>query len=234
LWLVGRLRRRDAGPPLHAGWLLGLSYAGVSSHVFLDYLNTYGIRLLTPLDWRWLYGDAVFIVDPWLWLVFAAGVWLARRRGQTRPASAALLVAVCYISAMLILARTGRATVVEAWRQMHGSEPRALMVGPVLLRPLTREVIIDAGDHYERGQLSWPSSVVFDPEVIPKNDDHPDVAGARQVPGVRSFLVWSRFPYWTVSPEGAGVRVTVGDMRFMARGRVFSASTRLVRPSASR
>ena len=36
----------------HAGWTLLLSYIGVYSHVFLDYLNNYGVRLLTPFDWR--------------------------------------------------------------------------------------------------------------------------------------------------------------------------------------
>jgi inner membrane protein len=225
LWLIGRLRPRDDAPPMHVGWLLLLSYAGVWSHVFLDYLNTYGVRLLTPLDWRWFYGDAVFIVDPWLWLACGLGIWLARRRGQTMPARRALFVSVCYIAAMMMIARTGRATVADAWRDAHGSEPRALMVGPVPLLPMTREVIVDAGDHYERGRLSWPSSVMFDGQAIPKNGDRPEVARARAAPDIQAFLVWSRFPFWTVTPERGGVRVTVADARFMAGGRMFSAST---------
>ncbi len=51
------------------GLWYGLSYLGVATHPLLDWLNTYGIRLLMPLDPRWFYGDAVFIVDPWIWLV---------------------------------------------------------------------------------------------------------------------------------------------------------------------
>src|SRR5262245_21242339 len=49
-WFLDRQRprRRDGSPPFHAGWLLPLSYVGVYSHVFLDYLNNYGVRLLTP------------------------------------------------------------------------------------------------------------------------------------------------------------------------------------------
>ena len=52
VYAIGRMRPRrdDAGPPLHAGWLLLLSYIGVYSHVFLDFLNNYGVRLLTPVD----------------------------------------------------------------------------------------------------------------------------------------------------------------------------------------
>src|SRR5262245_22854613 len=59
MWGIGRARRRD----VRFGWLLALSYVGVASHVFLDYLNNYGVRLLAPFDWTWFYGDAVFIAD---------------------------------------------------------------------------------------------------------------------------------------------------------------------------
>ena len=41
---------------------------------------------------------------------------------------------------------------------------------------------------------------------------------------VRAFLVWSRFPCWTLRPEGQNVRVSVFDMRFAGGGRGFSQS----------
>jgi len=49
-------------------------------------MNTYGIRLLMPFDERWFYGDTLFIIDPWIWLVLAAGVLLARQRNYTELA----------------------------------------------------------------------------------------------------------------------------------------------------
>ena len=69
----------DGSPPVRAGALLVLAYLGLYSHVLLDFLNNYGVRLLAPVEWRWFYGDAVFIIDPWLWLTLAAGVWLSWR-----------------------------------------------------------------------------------------------------------------------------------------------------------
>ena len=83
---LGRARpaRYDA-TPVRVGALLLLSYVGVLSHVGLDLLNTYGIRLLMPFDGRWFYGDAVFIIDPWLWLALGVGLWYARRRGTHAP-----------------------------------------------------------------------------------------------------------------------------------------------------
>src|SRR5918992_2424494 len=68
-----------AGPPARVGPLLALSYLGVVVHVGMDWLNNYGVRLLMPFSDRWFYGDAVFIIDPWLWMTFAAGFVIARR-----------------------------------------------------------------------------------------------------------------------------------------------------------
>ncbi len=54
--------------------LYGISLLGVLTHPFLDWLNNYGIRLLMPFDSRWFYGDTLFIVDPWIWLILG-GAW---------------------------------------------------------------------------------------------------------------------------------------------------------------
>ena len=214
--------------PIHAGWLLVLSYIGVYSHVLLDYLNNYGVRLLAPLDWRWFYGDAVFIIDPWLWLALGAGVWLSRRQGRTAPARGALTAAICYIAIMLLSAYAARHVVETAWRSIRGIAPPALMVGPVVALPFEREIIVDAGNHYETGELtwSWPPAVTFFPSAVPKNSARPEVAAA--IAGserLREFLVWSRFPFWTVTPTDHGTVVTVQDMRFRNRGAAFAVST---------
>ena len=240
--LIGRRRRgATADPPFSAGWLLLLSYLGLYSHIFLDFLNNYGIRLLTPLDWRWFYGDTLFIMDPWLWLALGVGVWLSRRWKSPRPARVALTMAALYIGAMLVSARVAREIVLEAWRDERGTSPRALMVGPAPGTPLERQIIVDAGDHYETGAFTWRAAprVTFYADQVPKNDRRAEVLAARQTPGFQAFLVWSRFPFFQLDTEAAGTRVSVGDMRFtltnpvrnaLGRGR-FTATT--VVPSAA-
>src|SRR5690606_20874363 len=64
--------------PLQPRVLLALAFLAIWSHPLLDWMNTYGVRLLMPFDGRWFYGDTLFIVDPWFWLLAAAGVVLAR------------------------------------------------------------------------------------------------------------------------------------------------------------
>jgi inner membrane protein len=79
--------RWRASSPLARGdarWLLGLLLVSTLSHLVLDWTNSYGVHPFWPLDDRWRYGDAVFIVEPWLWvvavpaLVAASGNRLAR------------------------------------------------------------------------------------------------------------------------------------------------------------
>ena len=231
MYVIGRVRspRRGDQRPLHFGWLLLLSYVGVYSHVFLDFLNNYGVRLLAPFDWRWFYGDALFIADVWLWLMLGVGVWLARRQRRPAIAGAALAFASCYIAIMLASAQAARTVVSNTWRDVRGSAPHALMVGPVPFTPFARVVIVDAGDHYETGLFRWWSmSVGFDPDPIPKNAGEALVKKARSAPSVREFLVWARFPFWTINQEKNGTRVNVGDVRFMSqsiRRANFTAST---------
>jgi inner membrane protein len=234
VWAIARMLAPRTGArlgrPVNFGWLLILSYVGVLSHVFLDYLNNYGVRLLAPLDWTWSYGDAVFIVDLFLWVGFGLGIWLSRRSGRVVFARGALVSAACYIAVTLVAARASRGIVADAWRDLRGTAPVELMVGPVPFTPFTRVAIVDAGDRYDVGTFRWwPASVTFEPTSVPKNDRDPAVAAARaQSPLVREFLVWSRFPAWTITPTSEGSQVTVFDLRFMSRavsGATFQATT---------
>ncbi|HYO77327.1 MAG TPA: metal-dependent hydrolase [Thermoanaerobaculia bacterium] len=78
LLLADRLRP-SAARPANARMLLLLSALAICTHPFLDWLNTYGMRWLMPFRGTWFYGDSVYIMDPWLWLILGAG-WLAGKR----------------------------------------------------------------------------------------------------------------------------------------------------------
>ena len=67
--LTGRVR----------AWLL--IAVALASHLALDSLNSYGIHPFYPFDNAWYFGDAVFILEPWLWLILAvAAAWNGRSR----------------------------------------------------------------------------------------------------------------------------------------------------------
>jgi len=132
---------------------------------------------------------------------------------------------MAYVVLMLIGAGAARQVVVDAWQSANGTPPVSLMVGPRPVTPLTRDVIIDAGDHYVTGTFRWlPASVTFAPQTVSKNDLRGEVTLARQDPGIQAFLVWSRFPAWTLTPGHDETKVTVSDMRFGVVRRLFGRS----------
>ncbi len=88
---------------VNAGWLFILCLISVLTHPFLDWLNVYGMRWLMPFDGTWFYGDSVFIMDPWLWLILA-GFWLLPRKP-----TAALITVWTVFSGLLALVVANRA-----------------------------------------------------------------------------------------------------------------------------
>jgi inner membrane protein len=77
LWWIARWWWHRRATPEEATWwsahggraLLALAMVGTLSHLVLDWTNSYGVHPFWPFDNRWFYGDAVFIVEPWLWVV---------------------------------------------------------------------------------------------------------------------------------------------------------------------
>jgi inner membrane protein len=47
-----------------------------ATHPLLDWTNNYGIRPFLPWSQEWFYGDLVFIVDPYMWLILGGAAFL--------------------------------------------------------------------------------------------------------------------------------------------------------------
>ena len=127
-----RVRRRDkAAAPARAGPLLAVATVGVVTHPALDWLNNYGLRWLMPFDGRWFYGDAVFIIDPWLWLLLGGGALLTFSQSRLAQVHWAVFFALASIlifangglvpwpSAVLWV--VGIAVLVVAWRRLRAA-----------------------------------------------------------------------------------------------------------------
>lgn len=110
---VSRLRRRREGlpPSKRLRPLLLLAAIGVWSHPLLDWLNTYGVRFLAPFDWTWFYGDSVYIVDPWIWLLLGGGLFL----GLSRSTGAVLAWAALAAATSWLVLTTAPGPARGAW-----------------------------------------------------------------------------------------------------------------------
>jgi inner membrane protein len=61
-----------------------LIVAALISHLLMDTANSYGTHPFYPLSSRWVYGDAVFVLEPWLWTSLGAAVALNALRRFSR------------------------------------------------------------------------------------------------------------------------------------------------------
>ncbi len=219
-------RRTGAPPPAQAGELLLLSYLGVLLHVFMDLMNSYGVRLLMPFSGHWFYGDALFIVDPWLYLALGLGWWWSSRREAAGrldsgvPARIGLGLAAVYVTLMLASNVAARAEVRAGLDRAGRPAGTPFMVTPVAVNPFRREVVVEVGDRYEKGTLwfePWPH---FRPSGfgMATGLDDPEAQPALASPRARAFLQWSRFPFVQVDRNFAPPTIWINDYRYANAG----------------
>jgi inner membrane protein len=118
LWALAALlwRRRARAWPARddARWLLALLLAGTLSHLALDWTNSYGVHPFWPLNDRWRYGDAVFIVEPWLWVVSVPTLVAASTSRVARVLLSLVLLAGLALAWRVDLVSTGAGAALTA------------------------------------------------------------------------------------------------------------------------
>lgn len=224
-----RMRRAVIPSEVRAGQLLLLSIVAIASHPVLDTLNTYGVRWLMPWSGDWSYGDTLFILDPWVWIALAAGVWASRRRRRARernvvpevPARRALVFTAAYITIMAAANIASRRVAVREFQATGAESVRSLMSGPVPANPFARQVVVEQGDAYRVASFSWLARPKIDPASIreypARPPVHPAIAAAATTPEGRRFLGWARFPSFTIDSSAAGYVVHIVDLRYALR-----------------
>jgi len=226
-WQEKRGKRPADRLPIHKGWLLALAYIGCLSHPALDWLNSYGIRLLEPFSSQWFYGDSIFIIDIWIWAALIAGFWMSRRQEKrkasnwSRPAwiSFAAVCAYIFVNGMItgkaesetknLLDQTVFADEVPGATQRS---PEMVVANPLPIQFWKREILWRDESRYGSGEFNlfdglvldkekkiWEYSRFLAPGIVRSSDD------------AAAFLFWSRMPIITA----VGARVTVRDQRFM-------------------
>jgi inner membrane protein len=207
-----RLRRHPDAAPAEFRQLAILSAVAIATHPTLDFMNTYGMRWLMPFVDKWYYADGLFIVDIWMILLLIAGIVWSRRANHPRGARVALLVVAAYTTAMLLVTSLGRARVAAQF------PARRFMVEPHVIVPWRRDVLVEQDSLYQFGSYNLFGGLDMGsrPHGLAKGDRNPGVARARQLPKVRAFLRWARFPMYNVVRENGITYVWISDARYKA------------------
>jgi len=193
--------------------LLLVAFIGGVFHSAWDWLTSYGTRLLEPFSNQWFYGDAWFIVDPWIWIALIVGLelsWRAERLGRNWQKPATAVLAIICVYAALNLGISDR-MVAAARARLAPLQPTMVVANP---EPLV----------FWRRQIEWRNSVAhgsatydllhglrFDPGIEPNRLDDPRFLEERRTQAkIRAFLFWSRMPV-VVERDG---KAYLTDQRF--------------------
>ena len=201
-WQAKRGKRPESRLPVHFGWLFALAFIGCLSHPALDFMNTYGIRLLEPFSSRWFHGDVLFIIDVWLWLGMGLGVWLSLRREKAggewqRPARIGLIAVIAYIGLNWAITFTR-----ETGALSGRSDVQIAISMPLPAAFWQRQTILGTGSrYYLDGELLG--------DVDPATCDLAAAAAADKQ--IAAFLFWSRAPVIDRKEDGS---LELRDARF--------------------
>jgi inner membrane protein len=203
-----------------------LAAIAIATHPLLDWMNVYGMRWLMPFDGTWFYGDALFIIDPWLWLLLgtawgAGRLWRGRggagpRNGE-RLARGLVGLSAVYVAGMLAVSIMGRG-VARRSLGLASAPPRVLMVAPPFLASWRRDVTVALDGVYRFGRIDWrpaPGVELYPGGVTPNLGL---LDGTPTTVPLADLLDWARFPFAT--PDGE--LIYVDDARYAHAGRSFA------------
>ncbi len=205
-WQTKRGKRPEKRLPVSFKWLYILSFIGCLTHPALDWLNVYGIRLLEPFSSVWSYGDTLFIIDVWLWLLMGFATWFSLRREKKggdwiKPARVAIAVSLAYIGLNAGITASSESNPPEA---PTGAD--TVIANPLPLAFWQREVITGGNGLYAQDGVTLPGIPIDRcdfTELRSKNSD------------LDAFLFWSRTPL--IEPREDGT-FALRDARFMMEG----------------
>ncbi len=208
-WQAKRGKRPEGRLPVHFGWLFALAFIACLTHPALDWMNTYGIRLLEPFSSRWFYGDVLFIIDVWLWLGMGLGLWLSLRRekrgGDWRKVARVTLAGVlAYIGV-----NAGVTYAAEMARYDAPYLPGQVAIGsPPPVAFWRRATIVGVpNDWWARNSETGALEPITDRRCA-----WPDTDTLRQTNSqLDAFLFWSRAPFAMRAEDGS---VVLQDARY--------------------
>lgn len=231
-WQTRRGTRPQSRPPVRFMWLWLVAQIGTLSHPAFDWLNSYGVRLLSPFSEQWFHGDTLFIIDIWLWILLVGG-YLWARRGEKidaahmlRRARIIFTVASAYIFLNGVMTGVAEANATN-WLQGQGVQADLVVANPRPFLPWRREILWRGMGRY--GDFPWSAlgSASHDDDAVtgtPTGMSDPAINLARmRDEDARAFLFWSRMPLARRETNGD---LILTDQRFADR---YSSSSFLVR-----
>ncbi len=219
---------RQSAPPLNPRWLFAISWLATASHLFLDFTNSYGVRLFLPFSDRWYAWDIMFIIDPLLLTLMILGLGLpmifglvseevgAKKPGYRRGA----IFALCALVALWGLRAFAHRRVLRLLDSYTYAQEYPLRLGafPTPANPFTWIGVVETDWAFHVLEASALADEV-DTErarVFHKAEFSPPLEAAEKTRTASAFLDFARFPWARVSKTTTGYRVMMRDLQFIS------------------
>ncbi|MCI0595246.1 MAG: metal-dependent hydrolase [candidate division Zixibacteria bacterium] len=215
-------------------WIFLLALLASFCHTLLDLLNPYPTCALLPFTDKKFAWDLVFIVDPFLWLVFSAClIWGRRPLGKWKTSGMAAL----FIFAAYVFLRLGAHEL--AAKKLLARPPVALHetvkdygVYPRLLGFWQWRYVVETDSNFYQGEVSFFEDRPYPPVKYAKAPENEFVAAAKETYLASVFLKFARFPYLSLYHRGESTLVRWDGLRYVAPGEEnFFGAAILVSPS---
>jgi inner membrane protein len=240
--LVGRLFVRKDFPWL---WVFLAALTAGLSHLFLDWTNIYGIRLLAPFSPHWYRGNLASVFDPLLCLFLISCVlWPllgrlvnseigSKTHYGTGSARLALATALLYLGGRGVLHERALASMNA--RLYDGQEANGVAAFPHLANPLRWTGLVDLPNSYRIVPVNLLAE--FDPDagrVLYKGGEkHEASLAAAKTEPFQALIRFAPYLFWQVGAEVTpreGLRVEANDLRFGLPGEGRFAATASLAP----
>jgi inner membrane protein len=213
---------RPLGPERRWAVLAGLAALGVfAGHVFLDLITSFGIQLFLPFSRARPALDWLFIIDLSFTLPLLAALAVARVTGRPGVARAGCAYLVAYLA---VAASAHTAALAETRQAAARAALPVRHVAAIPQPPSPRHWLglAETSDGYAIGRLDVlrPGQLVLErvsrgPDSVALQDT---VARVGELPPVRTYLWFARFPVVGVREGGDHRVVEFRDLRFTSHG----------------
>ncbi len=230
-YMVGRRSGPNPqGMAANSVWLIVCGLAGSASHLLLDFTNAYGVRPFLPFSAGWYAWDIVFIIDPVVIFLLAAGLGIpailrliSEEVGAGKPGyragAAFALAAVAALWGLRDVAHRRAVTLLDS--HQYGQEnPQRVGAFPSPANPFAWTGVAESDSAFHvltvdalDGRINPGEAQVFrKPEMSPALD-----AAMKSRTGA-VFLDFARFPWGEVREFDDGFVVILRDLRFHIPG----------------
>ena len=187
-----------------------IAFFGYSAHLFMDLINQYGTRILSPLDWYQYSLDLIFIFDPYITSGLLLSVILCKFNKKRA-------VTIALISVLLLSVYTG------GRYYLHGKSKEFLrermdantyMVCPLPNDFLRWWFIAKSGNEIKVGFSDLFTQRVCVQETYLITDKDPFIEISKKTKVVKNFLYFARYPYAEVKRDAGKVTVIWRELAY--------------------